>query len=153
MADAAGALFSIARRSVPGLRDKLDFRLLYVPSESSWQALSCFPKPHCDSDGDTVRGPFTDYSAQRYLLALKFSGFERLQRTPLRLLELHGGYYARGFTQEEEDRGDPLKRRLFVGVGLNVGELLFPGRRKGVAGVAKWALQYLQVPYTAAHSN
>jgi len=151
--DTAGALFSVFRRSVPGLRDKLDFRLLYVPSKSTWNALSCFPEPHCDRDGATVRGPFTDYSHQRYLLALKLSGFESLKRTPLRLLELHGGYYARGFTKEEEDRGDPLRRRLFVGVGLDVGEFLFPGRRKGVPGLAKWALQYLQVPYTAVHSN
>jgi hypothetical protein len=151
--DAAGALFSVARRSVPGLRDKIDFRLLYVPSKSTWRALSCFPEPHCDRNGGTVRGPFTDYSHQRYLLALKLSGFDKLERTPLRLLELHGGYYARGFTREEKDRGDPLRRRLFVGVGLNVGELLFPGRRRGIPGLAKWALQYLQVPYTAVHSN
>ena len=153
LVDAAGALFSIARRSVPGLREKIDFRLLYLPSRSTWRALSCFPEPHCDRDGEAVRGPFTDYSAQRYLLALKLSGFERFKPTPLRFVEVHTGYYARGFTKEEEDRGEPLRRRLFVGLGLNVGELLFPGRRGGVRGVAKWALQYLQIPYTAVHSN
>lgn len=152
-ANAAGALFSVARHTVPGLREKLDFRLLYIPSRSTWSALSCFPKPFCDRDGAVVRSPITDYVGQRYLLALKLSGFERFSRTPLRLLELHGGYYARGFTKEEEDRGDPLRRRLFVGIGLNVGELLFSGRPRGVRGAAKWALQYIQLPYTAVHSN
>lgn len=151
--NAAGAAFSLARRSVPGLREKLDFRLLYIPSRSTWSALSCFPKPFCDRDGAVVRSPITDYVGQRYLLALKLSGFEPLRRTPLRLLEIHGGYYARGFTREEEERGDPLRRRLFVGLGLNVGELLFSGRPRGVRGAAKWALQYIQLPYTAAHSN
>lgn len=151
--DAAGALFSVARRSVPGLKEKLDFRLLYIPSRSTWNALSCFPKPHCDKDGAAVRSPITDYSGQRYLLALKLSGFGEFRKSPLRFVELHGGYYARGFTREEEERGDPLRRRLFFGIGLNVGELLFPGRARGVKGAAKWALDYIQLPYTAVHSN
>ncbi|MDQ3482299.1 MAG: YfiM family protein [Pseudomonadota bacterium] len=153
LADTAGALFSVARRSVPGLREKIDFRLLYTPSRSTWRALSCFPAPHCDRDGKAVRSPITDYSGQRYLLALKLSGFERFRRTPLRLVELHAGYYARGFTKEEEDLGEPLRRRLFVGAGLNVSELLFSRRTSGLRGAGKWALQYLQVPYTAVHSD
>ncbi len=153
LVDGAGALFSIARRTIPGLRDKLDFRLLYLPSKQTWNAFSCLPAPHCDRDGAAVRGPVTDYSHQRYLLALKLSGFERFRDTPLRLLEVHGGYFARGFTKEEEDRGDPLRRRLFVGLGVNIAELLFPGRRRGLAGLAKWGLQYVQVPYTAVHSD
>ncbi len=152
--DAAGALFSVARRSIPGLREKLDFRLLYQPSGGTVRALlSCFPKPHCDRNGRTFRSPITDYRSQRYLFALKLAGFGRLADTPLRLLELHAGYYARGFTREEEERGDPLRRRLFIGAGLNVSELLFPGRTRGIGKAIKSALEYLQVPYTAVHSN
>ena len=151
--DAAGAAFSVVRRAVPGLREKLDFRLLYVPSRSTWRAISCFPKPHCDRYGAIVRSPITDYTRQKYLLAFKLSGFERFQRTPLRLVELQGGYYARGFTREEEARGHPLRRRLFIGVGLNVGELLFPGRSRGFGRAATSVLEYLQVPYTAVHSH
>lgn len=151
--DTAGALLSVARRSVPGLQDKLDFRLLYVPSRETWNSLSCFPKPHCDKEGTVVRSPITDYSGQRYLMAVKLSGFERFKRSPLRFVELHGGYYARGFTKEDRDAGEPLRRRLFVGIGLNVGELLFPGRERGIKGAAKWALDYIQLPYTAVHSN
>jgi hypothetical protein len=151
--DAAGALFSVARRTVPGLREKVDFRLLYTPDRSTFRALSCLPKPNCERDGETFRSPIQDYSNQKYLLALKLSGFEKLRTTPLRLVELHGGYYARGFTPEERERGEPLRRRLFVGVGLNVGELLFPGRPRGAARAAKSVLEYLQIPYTAIHSK
>lgn len=151
--DAAGALFSVARRSVPGLQEKLDFRLLYKPSRTTLRALGCLPQPHCDREGETVRSPVTDYSGQRYLLALKLAGFPQLSQGPFRFLELHAGYYARGFTREEEIRGDSLRRRLFVGAGLNVGELLFGRRPRGLGGDLKSVLNYLQIPYTAAHSN
>ncbi len=151
--DLAGTLFSIARRSIPGMREKVDFRLLYKPSSSTFKSLSCFPRPHCDKDGETDRSPITDYTGQRYLLAFKLAGFGRLRATPLRLLEVHAGYYARGFTKEEEDRGDPLRRRLFAGVGLNVGELLFPRRRSSFARAARSVLEWVQLPYTAIHSD
>lgn len=152
--NAAGALFSVARRTTPGLREKLDFRLLYQPSGGTIRALlDCFPKPHCDRDGQTFRSPITDYKSQRYLLALKLAGFDQFADTPLRLLELHGGYYARGFTREEKERGDPIRRRLFVGAGLNVSELLFRGRPRGLGKAVGSLLEYLQVPYTAVHSN
>jgi hypothetical protein len=152
--DAAGAVFSIARRSVPGLREKLDFRLLYTPTRSALRSFSCFPAPHCDREGQTARTPITDYAGQKYLFALKLSGFERFRGTPLRLLEIHGGYYARGFTKEEEERGDPLRRRLFTGLGLNVSELFFGSRRpRGIGSAAKSALEYVQLPYTAVHSQ
>lgn len=154
LTDAAGALFSVARRTIPGLREKLDFRLLYQPSGGTIRALmSCFPKPHCDRDGQTFRSPITDYKSQRYLFALKLAGFDKIAATPLRLVELHGGYYARGFTREEEQRGDSTRRRLFVGAGLNVGQLLFRGRPRGLGKAATSLLEYLQVPYTAVHSN
>lgn len=152
--DGVGALLSVARRTVPGLREKLDFRLHYIPTNGVFRSISCFPAPHCEDDEGTARTPITDYGGQRYLLALKLSGFEELRQTPLRLVELHAGYFARGFTREEEVRGDPVRRRIFFGVGLNVSELLFPGRSGGGAGkAARSALEYLQLPYTAAHSN
>jgi hypothetical protein len=127
--------------------------LLYTPTRSTFRALSCFPSPHCDKDGETARSPLTDYVNQRYFLALKLSGFEQVRNTPLRFLELHGGYHARGFTREEEERGKPLQRRLFFGAGLNVSELLFGRRRGGFARAGKSLLEYLQPPYAAIHSN
>lgn len=152
--DAAGALFSVARRSIPGLREKVDFRLLYTPDKRSFRAFRCFPRPFCDDDSGTNRSPITDYSNQRYLFAVKLAGFEGLKSTPLRFVELHAGYYARGFTLEEELDGDPLRRRLFVGAGLNVSQLLFPSRpRSAVARGLRSALEWVQIPYTAVHSN
>lgn len=151
--DAAGALFSIARRSIPGLREKVDFRLLYTPGKSAFRSLSCFPKPFCAGEEGTNRSPITDYSNQRYLLAIKLAGFEPLRDTPLRFVELHGGYYARGFTAEEEADGDPLRRRLFVGAGLNLSQLLFPNRPGKFGRAVKSVLEYVQLPYTAVHTN
>ena len=151
--DTAGILFSIARRRIPGLREKVDFRLLYTPDDATFASLRCFPRPHCDRDGITARSPVTDYSNQRYLFAFKLAGFKPLDQTPLRLLEAHVGYYARGFTAEDEARGEPLRRRIFFGAGLNVGELLFPKRRGWFQKAARSGLEYLQVPYTAVHTN
>ena len=151
--DAAGALFSVARRSIPGLRDKVDFRLLYTPGKSAFRSLGCFPEPFCDGEEGTNRSPITDYSHQRYLLAVKLAGFGRLKETPLRFVELHGGYYARGFTAEEEADGDPLRRRIFVGAGINLAQLLFPSRPGGVGRAIKSVLEYVQLPYTAVHTD
>jgi hypothetical protein len=152
--DAAGVVFSILRRSVPGLREKVDFRLLYTPDKATFASLGCFPRPSCHRPGKiTARSPVTDYSNQRYLLAFKLAGFKALDRTPLRFLELQAGYYARGFTAEAEARREPLRRRIFLGAGANIGELLFAERRGWFAKAARSALEYLQVPKTAVYSH
>lgn len=152
--DAAGILFSVARRRIPGLREKVDFRLLYKPTGDTLKALGCFPKPHCDKDGATFRSPITDYSSQKYLLAFKLSGFGDLKRTPLRYVELHTGYYARGFTPEDRREGKPLRQRIFFGAGLNVSELLFPSRnRSGFAKAGRSVLEYLQLPWTSVYNK
>ena len=134
VANALGGGFSYLRRKIPGLREKVDFRMEYLPSGN-------------------VGGfhPITDYSGQKYLLALKFIGFEYTRDTPLRFLELHAGYYARGFTQAERNRHEPLRREPYVGIGINMGELLFgaPSVRDTKPGkFGRRVLEYVQVPYT-----
>ncbi len=151
--DTYGALFSIARRTIPGLRDKLDFRLQYWPTHDTLDVLSCFPRPQCDRGGATARSVVTDYSGQYYIMALKLSGFGALRRTPVRLVEVHGGYYARGFTKEEHARGEPKRRHLFVGLGLNVSQLLLGSHPKGVGKLAANVLEYVQLPFTSVRSN
>lgn len=134
--NAAGAGFSVLRNSVPGLDEKLDFRLLLIPNKDIY----------------TFSGT-EHYRQMQYIMALKLSGFEGLKNTPLRFVELHAGYRATGFTLREEQRGDERRQRPFIGIGLNVSQLIF-GREKpkGVIGRgAHQALEYLQVPYTAAH--
>lgn len=129
VADAAGAIFSVLRSTVPGMADKLDFRMEYIPS------------------GNAKVSPVSDYSGQKYLLALKLSGFEKLEETPLKFLELQAGYYARGFTDEEEANGDELRREPYVAVGINLQQVF--ARWDSVPSlVVQRGLEYVQVPYT-----
>jgi len=130
----AGAAFSVLRNTVPGLKEKLDFRLLLMPN----------------SDVYTRTGK-RHYAQQRYLFALQLSGFERFEETPLRFVELHAGYYASGFTGRAIARGERPQRHLFFGVGLNVRELFFKDPGSRVGRIAGQALDYVQIPYTAAH--
>jgi len=130
----AGATFSLLRNTVPGLREKLDFRLLLIPNSNIYSRTG---KRH--------------YAQQRYLMALQLAGFERFRETPLRLVELHAGYYASDFTNQDIARGKTPRRHLFVGVGINLRELLFRSPRSRAARIAGVGLDYLQVPYTAAH--
>jgi hypothetical protein len=133
IADFTGAAVSVLRNSIPGLKDKLDIRIQYVPSDL----------------GDTRL--LTDYAGQKYLLALQMSGFRGMERSPLRLVELHAGYYARGFRSEDKAAGKQVRRELFVGIGLNVQELLFGQTRSRAGRAAHSVLDYVQVPYTSAN--
>ena len=132
----AGAGFSILRNSVPGLRDKLDYRLLLVPN----------------SDLYTFKGK-RHYAQQRYLFALTLAGFERFEHSPLRFVELHAGYYSKNFTAEDINAGRTPQRKLFFGVGLNLKELFFRSPKSEAGKIAGSALDYVQIPYTAAHGR
>lgn len=134
IANTAGAGFSLLRNTVPGLKEKLDFRLLLIPN----------------SDIYTFQGK-RHFAQQRFLFALKLSGFEKLENSPLRFVELHAGYYARGFTAQDRARGEEPQRKPFVGAGLNLRELFFKNPSSGLGRTAGGALEYLQIPYTAIH--
>jgi hypothetical protein len=131
-----GAGFSILRNSVPGLDKKLDFRLMIVPN----------------SDVITVKGK-RHFEQQRYLFALKLAGFRAFENSPLRFVELHAGYYGKDFTNEDRAAGIEPKRRVFVGVGVNLRELFFKNSRSRIGRAAGEALDYFQPPYTAIHSH
>jgi hypothetical protein len=138
IADAAGATFSYLRNTIPGLRDKLDYRLQYLPSSG------------------TTADPISDYMGQKYLLALKLAGFEEMRSTPFRFVELHAGYFARGYGDLDKQLGVPKERYLYAGVGLNLNELLFsnPSVRETIPGsAASLMLEYFQVPYTSINTN
>jgi len=132
LSNSAGAAFSALRNTVPGLKEKLDFRLLLVPN----------------SDVITLKGK-RHYEQQRYLMALQLAGFDEFRQSPLRFVELQAGYRASGFTNPQRQRGEPLRRSVFLGVGLNLNELFFRDTHSGPGHVAGQALNYLQVPYTA----
>lgn len=138
--NAAGVTFAYFRNTVPGLDEKIDFRLEYVPSGNRSESF----KPH------------SDYSGQKYVLALKLSGFEGLRDTPLRFVELHAGYFVQGFTREEKLDGISKSREPYVAVGLNLQELFF-GRRQPdepfLKNLGREFFEHAQVPFTYATYN
>lgn len=132
----AGAAFSVLRNSVPGLDEKLDYRLMIEPNENIFNSKG---KKH--------------FQQQRYLFALKLSGFDAFDRSPLRFLELHAGYHGDDFLNEDRDAGIRPKRHLFLGMAVNLRELLFKNSRSRVGRAAGEVLDYFQPPYTAVHQH
>jgi hypothetical protein len=138
IASSAGIAFSFLRNTVPGLHDKVDFRMQYMR---------------------TGRGDFLglgDYDGKKFLLAWKLGGFEPFKEGPLRYLEIHTGYYTRGYGDPTHTRSVPQTRTAYVGLGLNLSELLFsqPGLRDTGVGSGLRALhKYIQLPYTYVASD
>lgn len=137
MFNTMGAGLSLLRNAVPGLADKLDFRFEYWKSE-----FSSFD-------------PSSDYSGQKYLLALKLSGFETFEDSPLRFFELHAGYYARGVGDDTADNGVARRREPYIGIGLNLQQLIkeSPAANTTPGLLAGRILEYYQPPYTYAASS
>ena len=137
--NALGAGFSVLRSTIPGLKEKVDFRLQYFPSP------------------DSSFRPLSDYMGQRYLLAVKLAGFETLEQTPLRHFELQGGYFARGFSKREKLLNLDRDRDLYVGIGFNFGEILFgsggPFAGTRAAPYGRKVFEYVQPPFSAFTTN
>jgi hypothetical protein len=127
-----GAGFSVMRNSVPGLEDKLDFRLLIQPNEDIY----------------TVKGK-EHFRQQRYLFAMKLAGFNAFKQTPLRYVELHLGYRADDFLNEDRAAGVSPKRHVFAGIGINLKELLFKNARTRKGRAVGGVLEYFQPPFTS----
>lgn len=131
-----GAGFSVMRNSVPGLEDKLDFRLLIQPNEDIY----------------TVKGK-EHFRQQRYLFAMKLAGFKAFKQTPLRYVELHLGYRADDFLNEDRAAGITPKRHVFAGIGINLKELLFKNARTRKGRAVSEVLAYFQPPFTSMHHD
>ncbi|PTQ13569.1 hypothetical protein CLG96_02965 [Sphingomonas oleivorans] len=129
-----GATFSVLRNTIPGMKEKVDFRLLLMPNSEIY----------------TFKGK-EHYAQQRFLLAVQLSGFEEFQKSPLRFVELHAGYYAKGFTARDHEQGEIPQRKLFFGLGLNLKELFFKTPRSKIGRATGQVLDYIQIPYTAIH--
>ncbi|MES2534827.1 MAG: DUF2279 domain-containing protein [Pseudomonadota bacterium] len=124
----------------PQLDRLLDLRFLYRPSKS-------------DSDRFA---PFSDYSAQTYLLVAKASGVPALRNHPwLRYVEVAIGYGVRGY-HDDPSRAGERSRYVYAGISLNLselfGETVFKGsgERGRAQRVTDTALEFVQVPGTAA---
>lgn len=127
----AGAGLSLLRNTVPGMRDKIDFRMEY--------------KPEFGGTGLRLVDQLED---RKYLLAAQLSGFKGTRDTPWRFVELHMGYYARGFSPTAKAEGVAPKRRIFLGLGFNVQALFARKPKSRVERYAKGVLDYIQIPYT-----
>jgi len=127
-----GSGFAYARAIRPEIRDLVDFRMEgEIPAYKGYQFRS------------------------NYLLALKLSGIDTLRDTPLRFLELQAGYYTRGYIRAEQADGYAPSRYVFVGVGLNMSELLLgrqSNRQPAPANSDRLFLEHVQVPGTATKS-
>lgn len=128
----SGAALSVLRNTVPGLKEKIAFKIEIMPNH---QIYSHVGKEH--------------YEQQRFMLSLKGAGFEGLRKTPLRYVDFQVGYYASDFLNSDRDKGIEPKRHLFVGLGLNVGELFFGNSNSRFGKAAHSVLDHIQLPYTS----
>jgi hypothetical protein len=112
----------------PALKEIFDFRLEWVPSRSFRNG---------DSD------PFTDYSGQKNILALKPAGILHSDNELLKMIEIDFGFYTRGYGEVPEYYSKE-HRHIFLGVGFNITYILeqLTGWRAG--GI----FDYIQVPFT-----
>ena len=135
IADGTGIAFSFLRNTIPGLREKIDFRQEY------------FPRTY-----EKGFHPFLTYEGKRFILALKLSGFEAFRDTPLRFVEIHAGYYARGFSKRARRAGIRKRREPYIGIGINLNEL-FLGQARADESALKWGarftLEHFQAPFTS----
>lgn len=132
----AGAGISLLRNTVPGMRDKVDFRMEIEPSLKGNHRLIADQLVH-----------------RKYLVALQLSGFKGLETSPLRFLELHAGYYATGIASYERARNDPLRQKPYLGIGFNVQALFSKKPNSTAERIAKGVFDYIQLPYTSVRTN
>ncbi|HYD29493.1 MAG TPA: DUF2279 domain-containing protein [Azospirillaceae bacterium] len=125
--DAVGAGIGYLWWTNPDLARKFDFRVEYDPFR----------------DGELQGDVFTDYDRLKYLVAIKAEGFEGIDNPVLKLLELHVGWYSRGYEAWDPlfPERDERRRYFYVGIGINLTRLLQPTVKTN-------AFNYLQVPYT-----
>lgn len=125
--DTLGVGLAYLRHRFPSLKEIFDFRMEWYPSPAF---------RHGDRSD-----PFTDYSGQKYLIALKPDGLLKTNNPILKAIEVEFGYYTRGY-QEERHYFSSQSRNAFVGVGLNVTWLMeqLTGHRAG------GFFDYFQVP-------
>ncbi len=116
-----GALASVLMERYPELDRKIDFRVEYVFNVD-------------------INGIFDDYSNQYYSMVLKLDGFDTFENNFLKWVELSGGYYSRGYEDEDEEN----VRSVYVGVSLNFSRFFYQNNWNKTGKV----LEYIDIPYT-----
>lgn len=126
VANAVGAGIGWFLLRYPKWRKRIDLRWEYAPEFN-------------DLEGDIT----TDYEHSKYLLALKAEGFDCIKNPYLKCLELHLGYYARGYAEHHDFGADKRRRYIYAGAGINIGRLINHIWDTPI-------FNYIQVPYTYA---
>jgi len=109
VANSAGALLAYLEEHYPSFDGLIDFRIEYLPSEGFLKSGRL--------------GIDTDYSGMKHLLAFKLSGIKNIRNNPLSYLELHVGYFTRGYSVYDEDFFDRETRNIYAGVSINFSRL------------------------------
>jgi uncharacterized protein YfiM (DUF2279 family) len=105
----------------PELSSKIDFRIEYIPR--------------------SIRSDFiTDYDNMKFFMAIKLDGFESFQNTWAQYIELHLGYNARGYSDDDITK----ERTVFVGVGISLSKIF---KNFSMKKTSKF-FNYYQLPYT-----
>ena len=125
IANTAGAAAAYVLGRYPDIGRKFDLRVEYRPS----------------TDGDFRADGFTDYESHKYLLAIKAEGFDFIEFDPLRYLEIHLGFFTRGYDQFTPNGPDHREQTYYIGFGINVSRLIRPLWDTSL-------FNYLQVPGT-----
>lgn len=111
------------------------------PSLDRKLALRAEYRVNRNAPGDVI----TDYERWRYYLTIKLDGFDAMPK-PLRWIELHAGYFARGYADANPSNN---RRATFVGVGLSLTRL---ARESGWTRTGT-LLNYFQPPDTVLRED
>jgi|Deesub1362A_J573_1020465.scaffolds.fasta_scaffold00171_9 hypothetical protein len=115
-ADSAGALLAYLEERYPALDDLIDFRIEYLPTEGFLRS------------GEI--GFDTDYSGMKHLLVFKFSGINSLKDSVLSYVELHAGYFTRGYSVYDKDYYDRTSRHIYAAVSINLSRIFESASRR-----------------------
>lgn len=126
--NAVGSCVGYILYRFPEVARKIDFRLEYAPNFKETDV-------------------FTDYERMKFLMALKLDGFDCIDNDYLKYLELHLGYYARGYSDDTNDRS----RNIYIGVGINIAKILYDLSFRKTSRI----FNYYQLPHTyvSGHKN
>ena len=105
-----GAAAAYVLGAYPALGRKFDLRVEYRP----------------DFNEEFRIDAFTDYESHKYLLAIKLEGFDFIEFDPLRYLEIHLGFFARGYDAFTPSGPDNREQTYYLGFGINVTRLIRP---------------------------
>ncbi|GBE03216.1 hypothetical protein BMS3Abin09_00128 [bacterium BMS3Abin09] len=129
IANAVGSYIGYLHVKHPDFARKIDVRVEYFPSKR------LFKEGSLDFT--------TDYDGMKFLIAAKLDGFSSIQNKYLKYLEIHLGYFSRGYG-DATGTYDNESRNIYAGIGLNISKILNDLSHKKTAKV----FNYYQLPYT-----